>query len=124
MVDNELENWVDWMKRATRASEECMSQFGVPDWVEEVHRRKFRWAGHVSRRHDGRWTREVLTWSASGSRTQGRPKLRWTDGLNSFFNRSMGLATNTGAGNMLWMAVAEDRERWQAVEDEYIKAVL
>ena len=26
--------------------------------------------------------------------------------------------------NVLWMAVADDRERWQAIEDEYIRAVL
>ena len=82
---NTLESWIDWMIRATHEGDAAMRQFNVPDWVEEVHRRKFRWAGHVSRRHDGRWTREVLTWMTEGSRARGRPVTRWADSINQFF---------------------------------------
>ena len=50
--------------------------------------------------------------------------MRWTDGLNDYFNIAMGLAKNDSTGKVLWMALAEDREGWQALEGEYIKSVL
>ena len=83
--DGDLEGYVDWIVRSTSLAEEAMHKFGVPDWVEEVHRRKFRWAGRVERLQDDRWTLEVLLWSASGTRKRGRPKARWTHQLNNMF---------------------------------------
>ena len=59
MVGGQLEEWVDWIIRATEVAEQAMRAFEVPDWVDEVQKRRFRWAGHVARRNDGRWTREV-----------------------------------------------------------------
>ena len=54
------ESWVKWIIRSTRVAEQVMSDLHVPDWVEQVHRRKFRWAGCTARTTDGRWTREVF----------------------------------------------------------------
>ena len=61
-----LEDWLPWFKRATHAAEHERVHHNVPDWVEEVSRRKFRWAGHVARRTDARWTRVFLEWSVAG----------------------------------------------------------
>ena len=66
--DEGEESWVDYIVRSTRAAEEVMAKFGQPGWGEEVHRRRFRWAGRTARLDDNRWTKEVLLWSASGSR--------------------------------------------------------
>ena len=82
-----LENWVEWVIRATAEVEKLMAELDVPDWVEEVHRRRFRWAWRTARLKDERWTREVLLWSACGTRRRGRPKMRWTDQLNNFFKQ-------------------------------------
>ena len=71
VIDDQLETWVDWLVRATEEAEKAMRTFDVPDWVEGAHRRRFRWAGHVARRNDCRWTREALTWSIIGSRSRG-----------------------------------------------------
>ena len=46
--------------RATEEAEKSAREYGCPDLVEEITRRKYRWAGHVARRADGRWTKEVL----------------------------------------------------------------
>jgi hypothetical protein len=121
VIGDQIESWVDWVIRATRKAEDIVRKFDVPDWVEEVHRRRFRWAGHVARRHDGRWTREVLTWSVAGSRARGRPLARWTDTIIKFFNEMWGVDIKD---NSFWLDLAEERERWQAAEPDYIAWVL
>ena len=68
--DDCLETYLEWIVRATSAAETAMSTFDVPDWVGGNHRRKFRWAGQAARRTDGRWTREFLEWSATGTRKE------------------------------------------------------
>jgi len=52
---DKLESWVDWIQRVTEEALAAMTRAGVPDWIEEQQRRKWRWAGHVCRRDDGRW---------------------------------------------------------------------
>ena len=62
----ELECWVDWIKRRTvEAKNLCMSA-GGKKWVEEQRRRKWPWAGRIAGRTDGRWTRVL-----DGSRKEG-----------------------------------------------------
>ena len=113
-----LEDWVDWIVRSTRAAEQVMSDLNVPDWVEEIHRRKFRWAGRAALTNDGRWTREVLLWSATGSRKRGRPKARWTDPLNKFFHQ------DRQTTNDFWLGLAQDKDSWDSLEENYVDFVL
>ena len=103
--DDDLEAWVDWVIRASREAECAMQKFGVPDWCEEIHRRRYRWAGHVARRQDGRWTREVLTWSVVGSRSQKRPLTRWSDTFRKFFCSLFDL--DRTSDNSFWMDAAK-----------------
>ena len=113
-----VENWVDWMERSTRITEQVMCELGSPDWVEEVHRRKFRWAGRTARVSDDRWTREVLLWSASGTRKRGRPRFRWADPLNKFFKQGR------QATNQFWLELACDEESWSTLEADYVNFAL
>jgi len=112
-----LEEWVPWMRRATRQAEIVRDAFAMPDWVDEVARRRFRWAGHVARRCAGRWNKVVLEWSLNGIRAQGRPLTRWSDQLNKFFT---GLE-NVPVGSATWMSKAQDREQWKSLEDVFVK---
>ena len=57
---------------------------------------------------------EVLVWSASGSRKRGRPKFRWTDQLDKFFEQGR------QAPNECWVGLANDEEAWVTPEDEYV----
>ena len=113
-----LEDWVAWVQRSTHIAEVSRQQHRVAEWVEEITRRKFRWAGHVARRQDGRWTREVLDWSLQGYRAQGRPSMRWTDSLNKFF---YGGATSSAVGAQTWVTQALNRSFWQQQEDSYVR---
>ena len=114
----DLENWVDYVIRSTRAAEKVMTDLGQPDWVEEVHRRRFQWAGRTARLNDNRWTREVLVWSATGNRKRGRPKARWTDQLNKFFRREL------QATNQFWMEIASEEASWASLENDYVNFAL
>ena len=110
-----LESWVEWIQRVTAEAEERLSDVGGRDWVEEQRRRKWRWAGHVCRRTDGRWTRAILEWQPSGNRDRRRPNIRWTDSICSFMAFTYGGDSDPDA----WKGVALDWETWASLEQDY-----
>ncbi|XP_037872508.1 uncharacterized protein LOC119629720 [Bombyx mori] len=70
-------------------------------------RLKWRWAGHVARYSDKRWTNEVTKWKGpNGKRRKGRPMKRWSDDI---------IVT---AGKE-WMRQARNRENWIKLEEAY-----
>jgi hypothetical protein len=108
--DTILEPWVDWIKRATRVAEVQAELAGIPDWATERIRRKYRMAGHFSRRDDGRWATKVLYWiPVGGTRRRGHPEQRWTDEFDKFFCKMF----EGRPGE--WREVAEDRAAWKIV---------
>ena len=111
----DMEPWVDWIRRVTHEAEERLQQYNVPCWVEEVRRRRFRWAGHVAQRSDGRWTSTVLEWRPQGTRARGRPTLRWIDSIRAFFQALLGDKTDDNE----WKTFARDRTAWQHLEEDF-----
>ena len=86
-INEEVETWVEWIRRATFIAEESLWKAGLDNWVGAQRRRKFRWAGHVARRMDGRWSSIVVNWTPGvGSRRVGRPAMRLTDTLVQYFS--------------------------------------
>ena len=90
-----LEPWHTWIQRATRRIEGYSAKWGLEDWVHLAKKRIFNWAGHVSRRHDNRWSTEMLDWTPprgrlfqeeGQGRRQSRPKTRWEDCLVDYFS--------------------------------------
>ncbi|KAK6749693.1 hypothetical protein RB195_001978 [Necator americanus] len=50
------------------------------DPAEYVSKTKHRWAGHIMRRIDDRWTKRTLEWiPRDAKRHRGRPPTRWGD---------------------------------------------
>ena len=106
------ETWIEWVKRTTREAEGAGRKANVVDWVEEQRRRKWRWAGHVARRADLRWSKAMLDWEpVAGERRWGRPITRWEDSLVRF-------AKSQGVD---WRQCAQDRERWSSLEEEFAR---
>ena len=55
------------------------------DSMEMISKLIWNWTGHVARRTGNRWTTRIRFWTPHGhTRNQGRPRMRWRDGLNSF----------------------------------------
>ena len=106
--DGEKEDWVHYIIRSTRIAEALMGRAGVQDWVEEQRRRKWRWAGHIARLTDRRWTQLSLYWSPHGERAVGRPCHKWDTDLIGYLGTS-------------WFRQAENREQWRNLEDGYAK---
>lgn len=50
------------------------------DALNNAQKLKWKWAGHVARLQDERWTKRVTTWKGpKGKRCRGRPPTRWHD---------------------------------------------
>jgi len=113
LFEEEGETWVEWIRRSTDIAEKSLKKAGIDDWVVGQRRRQYKWAGHVTRRTDRRWSCQLLDWTpVGGARSVGRPRRRWADRLTSFFDF-------TGLGKDAWRWIAEDRDEWQRHEDGY-----
>ena len=114
-ANDEVENWIDYIVRSTHLAEQHKTKSGISDWVNGHFKLKFRLAGHIARRTDGRWSRKVLYFKpVGGSRPRGHPCKRWTDDLDHFFGVSCGC---TMPGD--WIYVAADRDKWSSLEEEF-----
>ena len=52
------------------------------DILEEITKLKRKWAGHVGRMKDNRWTIRCTEWQVrDGKRSRGRLKRRWRDDI-------------------------------------------
>ena len=82
---------------------------GVTDIVDKVRSLKWRWAGHVARRNDNRWTSAVLNWIP---RDVKRPRRRPMDRWNRDIIKYLGVT---------WQREAQDRENWKVLGEAYIR---
>ena len=72
----------------------------VIDVIEHVRRRKWTWAGHVSRIRDNRWTLRISTWKPyERKRLRRRPTKR--DELDDYWKAT------------IWQRIAQDRQLWK-----------
>jgi hypothetical protein len=108
-----LEDWVSWVARQTHTAQHEMAKWGIEDLVILQRRRKWKWAGQVTRRDDERWSTTLLHWRPKGRRNVGHPIKRWEDDLLQFFVRYEGDPSE-------WSINAFDRETWSNLESEFI----
>jgi hypothetical protein len=81
----------------------------VTDVIQRIASLKWRWAGHVARSSDEKWTKKLLIWRPRESkRSVGRPQLRWRDDI-------------VGHVGISWMRIAEDRKRWRQMEEAFVQ---
>ena len=74
----------------------------LTDIIRNIRESKQRWAEHVARRRDSRWTIRVTEWIPTGhKRPRNRPRTRWCDDLIRYVGPT-------------WSQVAKDRKLWQA----------
>lgn len=79
----------------------------VKDGLEFALTQKWKWAGHVARLQDQRWTKIITQWEGPlGKRKRGRPKARWEDEIRKI----------TGPN---WMEIAQCRDSWNSMEEAF-----
>ena len=80
----------------------------IIDTIEYTLKQKWKWAGHIARLKDNRWTRRCTEWQPRrGKRSRGRPSRRWQDDITE------------KEGNT-WIRKATDRQRWKTMMEGYI----
>ncbi|GFS18994.1 endonuclease-reverse transcriptase [Elysia marginata] len=60
---------------------EIRARTNVVDIVKYVEKQKWKWAGHVARLQDDRWTQRVTEWKPRHRRSRGRQIQRWQDDI-------------------------------------------
>lgn len=79
------------------------------DALIHAQKLKWRWAGHVARLQDDRWTKRITRWKGPrGKRLVGRPHTRWQDEI-----------VKVAGPN--WIQVAQDRDKWTLLEEAFTR---
>ena len=87
--------------------DQILDRAGVPDIEMIVRKMQLRWAGHVARMSDDRIPKQLLFGELTiGTRTVGRPLLRWKDSLKDTLKQSNISTTH-------WQDTATDRSAWR-----------
>ena len=82
-------------------NEEVRRRSKVTDVLDNIYIAKRRWAGHVIRRNDERWTTRITNWRPrSHTRPRGRPPIRWSDPMTKLYGES-------------WKRMARERQSWK-----------
>ena len=51
-----------WILKDRVRNDEIRRRTGVDDFIESIANQKWRWAGHIVRMEDGRWTKKLPEW--------------------------------------------------------------
>ncbi|KAI1714327.1 putative uncharacterized transposon-derived protein F52C9.6 [Ditylenchus destructor] len=87
--------------KTTSSSIRQQTQF--QDAIDEAKKRKLRWAGHIARREDNRWTKIATTWEPKVKAPKGWGKpLSWKQQITEIAGKE-------------WMETAQDREKWRSI---------
>ena len=81
----------------------------VKDIIEKIKESKWKWAGHLSRTTDNRWTKRLTEWQPrTGKRRRGRQKRRWRDDITSYMGTT-------------WPRIAQSRTTWKKLKENFIQ---
>ena len=73
----------------------------VRDIIQVVKQLKWRWAGHVARMNDNRWTKILTDWHPyNEKRSRKRPDTRWKDEIEKF-------------AGVAWQRLTQHRQLWK-----------
>ena len=85
----------------------------VQDIMEKIKTSKWKWAGHLIRSQDDRWTKRLTEWQPRvGKRRRGRQKRRWRDDITDYM------------GSAAWTRTAQTRHRWKTLKEAFIQQWL
>ena len=119
---DDVEPWLDWIKRVTHNVENSLQRLGIKTWVEQARKRKWKWAAKLySGLGEQKWSHIALEWNpqihsdaprSTARRRPTRPNARWTDELRNFFTRLR--------LERAWNDVCSDPDFWKTHESNFI----
>jgi hypothetical protein len=89
-------------------NEEFHDFYSLPSIIRIIKSRTMRWVGHVARMGEKRNAYRLVVRKQEGKRLLRRPRRRWVDNIR------MDLL-ELGRGNVDWVGLAQDRNRWRAL---------
>jgi hypothetical protein len=89
-------------------NEEYHNLYTSSNILRVIKSRRMRWAGHVTRRGEGKGVYRVLVGKPERKRPMGRPRLKWEENIKMDLQK-------VGCGSMDWIELAQDRDRWRAL---------
>ncbi|GBP98576.1 Putative uncharacterized transposon-derived protein F52C9.6 [Eumeta japonica] len=79
------------------------------DALQHTMTLKWKWAGHIARYQDKRWTTQTTNWPGpSGKRHRGRQKKRWADDIAKIAGKN-------------WTTTAQNRHNWKKMEEAFTR---
>ena len=95
-------------KKDRVTNEDLREKSGVQDIIKTIKSKKWRWAGHLARRYDNRWTCKTTNWTPRNqTRKRGRQNRRWRDELRTY-------------NGIAWQQTAQDRVKWKIGEEAFL----
>eukprot|EP00973_Karenia_brevis_P007437 1006145-Karenia_brevis.AAC.1 len=125
-IEDELEPWEDFIKRATHIAEKTLTQLGITQWTTTLWQRQWRWAHRIASQDRLRWSRLVATWRPEldrarvAARAPGRPYRRWNDHITDFLKHHPTTSTDISR-NRHWLDIAASTNLWQQLENDFIQ---
>ena len=87
---------------------EIRRRTGVQDIIRRITTLKWKWAGHVARLRDDRWTKRIVNWRPrADKRSRGRPPTRWSDDIKRIGGH--------------WIRAAQERTQWSSLKEAYVQ---
>ena len=101
-----------------KSTEWIRKQSGVTDIIRSIRESKHRWAGHVARRRDNRWTIRVTEWILRGNK-RPRGRTRWCDDLIQYVGPTWShIAKTGGCGEHVERGSSLEREKHPETDDD------
>ena len=89
-----------------RTNKEVYDLYKDPTIVAEIKKSRLRWSGHLERMANNRAAKVVYAHDPRGKRPKGKPRLRWSDDVQSDLQLM---------GVQAWKKKARDRSQWKDV---------
>jgi hypothetical protein len=85
--------------------------------IFRVIKSRMRWVGHVARMGERKGVYRVVVGKPEGNRPLGRTRRRWEDIIKMNLQE-------VGCGNMDWIDLAQNRERWWTFVNEVMNILV
>ncbi|XP_033118518.1 uncharacterized protein LOC117118125 [Anneissia japonica] len=66
---------IRWPMKIT--NEELYQITNTNELSQEIHKRRWRWIGHLLRKENGNYARHAIMWTPESRRIRGRPRTTW-----------------------------------------------